>query len=144
MFTLSFKPKPVLMGLVIGCLFILVLVEWASLKSDQSYGQWTIRRYKESTAVLMHAEDIWQNKRSTLKTFDPFACTDQYKKEWLNSWHEVTCLAQDDKGQDWKYVARFGKRSNLLISWLPFIKDTRPAREMIKVDAFSPTGTDTK
>jgi hypothetical protein len=134
----SSKIKSPLLSLITGFLLVLVVAELLSIRLDGPSTQWEIRRQKEQSAVSMHADDIWHNKRSTFQSFDPSSCANKFHSRWINSWHEVTCIAQDDMGQTWQYTARFGKRSSYLISWIPFIKDNRPARELIRIEgAFS-------
>jgi hypothetical protein len=120
--------------LLIGFFLVLVLFELLSIVSDSPNGQWEIRRQKEQTTVIMHAEDVWRNKRSTLQSFDPLSCINQFHSQWRSSWHEVTCIAKDDKDQNWQYVARYGKRSSYLIGLIPFINDSRPEREFLKLE----------
>ncbi len=131
MFTMSFKTKPLLLGLITGLLFMLILAELLSLMfSHPTLSEWTVQEQKERAAVEMHAEDIWRNRRSTLKSFDPLACSAKLHHEWRNTWHEVTCMAEDDKGQIWQYITRYGIRSSYFVSWIPFVQDTRPARQL--------------
>ena len=98
------------------------------------YGQWDMRRMKESAAVEMHAEDIWRNQRSTLRVFEPLACKTAYFNDWRGTWYEVTCEAEDVVGQKWSYTVRYGIRASYLVSWLPFVRDTRPVREMKRME----------
>lgn len=129
-----FKLKPILLGLACGFFLMLVLAEWFQVAQPSKYGEWTLRRLKETTALEMHAEDIWRNRRSTLKTFDPLACKTEHHHSWKNTWYEVTCSAEDEAGQVWAYIVRYGIRSSSFISWLPFLKEERPAKELLRTN----------
>jgi hypothetical protein len=131
------KPKSIAFGFIFGFLSTLIMCElFEVFLGGMRWSEWTIRRLRENTAIEMHAEDIWRNKRSTLNSFDPLACTvSPLHHHWKNSWYEVTCTSENDTGKTWTYTALYGVRSSYFISWLPFVKDSRPVREMKQVNA---------
>jgi hypothetical protein len=124
------------MHLTVGLLFVIIFSELYSLLVFSSpYDEWTILELKERTAVEMHAEDIWKNNRSTLRTFNPSSCINEFHNGWWQTWHEVACFADDDKGKTWRYTARYSLRSSYLIGWLPFLRDTRASREITQLES---------
>jgi hypothetical protein len=127
-----------------GFIFVLIIAEVLAVRIDGPVSTWEIRRQKEQTAVIMHAEDIWRNKRSTFQSFDPTACINEFHSQWHNSWHEVTCIAKDGMGQSWQYIARYGKRSSYFTSGVFFLLDDRPERELTKIEATPSIGSHSK
>lgn len=119
-----------LMTFLFSVIFFEVFANISGAHSGDGY--WIKRQMRENTAIEMHAEDIWQHGRSTLKAFDPLSCKIAPHHDWLGYWSEVSCVSEDENGRRWQYKAKYST-SHTTLFFIPMLINVEPIREMTEI-----------